>query len=276
LITKVLGGQLRLKPISIDNFFGLSSISNDGLANHFEKLLMSKEIPIFFDEVIRIKKGKQLFVLTRSGYRYTSNVVIIASGCEQKQLSIPGEKQFLNKGVYYTAGAPSLYEGKSVAIVGGGNSGFDMAEYIKQYARKVFILECQRKVKAFLTNQQKVKGSEKVKILTNVGVKEILGQKTLDSLIYEEKKTGKIVALPVDIVVITIGQTPNTSFVKGLVELNERGEVVINPYTCETNAEGIFAAGDCTSIKWKQAVIAYGEGAKAALSAYEYLEKIKR
>ena len=199
--------------------------------------------------------------------------MIIASGADPRPLEVPGEKEFLGRGVSYcvTCDGP-LFEGKTVAVIGGGNSAFEAAIFLVKLARKIYILEYGENVRADAENQERVKKTGKVEIITNAQVMKIQGKQFVNSLIYEDRKTGKEKKLLVEGVFIEIGSQPATSFVKDLVDFNERDEIVVEFETSQTKTPGLFAAGDCNVGKFKQIITACGEGAKASLAVYDYLQ----
>lgn len=160
-----------------------------------------------------------------------------------------------------------------MAIIGGGNAGFEAAIFLSLIAKKIYILEYGKKVGADEINQERVKKTGKVEVITNVAIKKIQGDQFVNSLVYEDRKTGREKTLAVEGVFIEIGSQPATSFIKGLVDFNEKDEIIVNPKTGETRIPGLFAAGDIDDVPYKQIVIAAGEGTKAALSAYNYLQK---
>jgi len=168
-----------------------------------------------------------------------------------------------------------LFSDKKVAVIGGGNSGFETALFLSKIAKKIFILEYGEKVKADLENQERVKETGKVKIITNAAIKEIRGNDFVNSIIYQNRKTGENIILAVEGVFVEIGNQPATSFVKDLVDFNERDEIKVGFETYQTKTPGLFAVGDCNVGYYKQIITACGEGAKAALAAYDYLEKLK-
>lgn len=277
LITKEFGGQVAKKAVLIENYPGFEEISGLELIQKFEKHLKKQKINIEKDEVVKIKKIKEKFsIFTKNQKQYFSKTVIIASGADPRPLEVKGEKEFLGRGVSYcvTCDGP-LFQGKTVAIIGGGNAGFEAALFLSKIAQKIYILEFSDTIKADIENQERVKKTGKVEIITEAQVKEIKGEKFVKSLIYLNKKTKKEIELKIDGVFIEIGSLPATSFVKDLVDFNERDEIVVEFETMATKTPGLFAAGDCNIGKYKQIITACGEGAKAALAAYDYLQKLK-
>ncbi|OIP75202.1 MAG: hypothetical protein AUK06_02355 [Parcubacteria group bacterium CG2_30_36_18] len=287
LITKSFGGQVVRKAVAIENYPGFEEISGMELIKKLEKHLrkftllnsrkanLTGQVDIERDEVTKLKKiGNHFFVQTRSKNRFQSKAVIVASGADPRPLEVPGEKEFIGKGVSYctTCDAP-LFVNKTVAVIGGGNAGFEAAIFLSLIAKKIYILEYGKKVGADEINQERVKKTKKVEIITNTALKRIRGNQFVNSLIYQDRKTRKSITLPVEGIFVEVGSQPATSFVKGLVDFNEKDEIIVNPKTGETRIPGLFAAGDIDDVPYKQIVIAAGEGTKAALSAYNYLQK---
>jgi len=274
LITKSFGGQMLKKSGMIENYPGFEEISAFELIQKFEKQLKKQKIDIEMDEVTKVgKREKFFFVNTKSKNKFKAKAMIIASGADPRPLEVPGEKEFLGRGVSYcvTCDGP-LFEGKTVAVIGGGNSAFEAAIFLVKLARKIYILEYGENVRADAENQERVKKTGKVEIITNAQVMKIQGKQFVNSLIYEDRKTGKEKKLLVEGVFIEIGSQPATSFVKDLVDFNERDEIVVEFETSQTKTPGLFAAGDCNVGKFKQIITACGEGAKASLAVYDYLQ----
>ncbi|PIS39212.1 MAG: thioredoxin-disulfide reductase [Candidatus Nealsonbacteria bacterium CG08_land_8_20_14_0_20_38_20] len=278
LITKDFGGQLARKAGLIENYPGFEEISGLDLIQKFEKHLRAQKIDIEFDQVVRVEKLTDNFsVLTKGKNKFGAKTVIIASGADPRQLEVPGEKEFIGKGVSYcTLCDAPLFSNKTVAVIGGGNSGFEAAIALNKWAKKIYILETGPEVRAEKENQEAVKKTGKVEILTSVVLKKIQGEKFVNSLNYEDGKTGKEMTMAIDGIFVEIGYQPATSFVRDLVEFNERDEIKVDLETFETKTPGLFAAGDCNTGKYKQIVTAAGEGAKAALAAYDYLQNLQK
>lgn len=277
LITKDFIGQAG-KAGEVENYLGFEGIYGIELMRKFKKHLEKFEIEIREGEgAKRIEKANSIFEVatTRNG-RHSTKAIIIASGRDPRPLEVPGEKAFIGKGVSYCAicDAP-FFKNKTVAVVGGGNAAFEAALDLTRYSPKIYILETSSKVRADEINQEKAESSGKIEIILNANVKEIKGKEMASSLVYEDATKKEIKELSVEGVFIEIGSIPATGFLTNLVDFNERDEIIINPQTCETKTPGIFAAGDVTDVKYKQIIIAAGEGAKAALAAYDYLQKIK-
>ena len=278
LITKSFGGQIARKAVMIENYPGFEEISGMELIQKLEKHLRKQKIDIERDEVSKVKKIKDRFVvITQSKNRFEARAVIVASGADPRPLEVSGEKEFIGRGLSYCVNCDGpLFEGKTVAVIGGGNSAFETAIFLSKIAKKIYILEYGERVRADEINQELVKKTGKVKIITNAQVKRIQGNQFVNSLVYEDRKTKKEITLLLEGIFVEIGNQPATSFVKDLVNFNERDEIVVEFETCQTKTPGLFAAGDCNVGSFKQIVTAAGEGAKAALAAFEYLNQLKR
>ncbi len=278
LITKEFGGQMAKKAVKIENYPGFEEISGQELIEKFVNHLKRGKIEIFFDQVKKVEKENEAFLVKTTGEKeFKSKALIVASGMDPRRLKVKGEIEFLGKGVSYCVICDGpIFKEKTVAVVGGGNAGFEAAIFLANFAKKIFILEATDQVRADQKNQELAKATGKIEIITLAQIQEIKGKDFVESLVYFDKKNQKEIELPVDGVFIEIGGIPATSFVKDLVEFNQRGEIIIDPLTCQTKTPGLFAAGDCTAGKYKQIVIAAGEGAKAALAAYDYLRSFKQ
>jgi len=277
LITKDFGGQIAKKAVPIENYPGFREISGLDLIQKFKEHLEKFKIDIEMDSVIKIEKNNENFqVLTEKRKNFESKTVIIASGSDPRPLKVPGEQEFIGKGVSYcpTCDAP-LFKGKTAAVIGGGNAGFEAAIALSRWAKKIYILEYGEKVVADIQNQELAKKTGKVEIINSAALKEIKGDKFVNSIIYEDRKTGRDEQLKVEGVFVEIGSLPASSFARDLVELNERGEIKVDFETFQTKTPGLFAAGDVNVGKYKQIVTAAGEGANAALAAAEYLRDLK-
>jgi len=198
--------------------------------------------------------------------------VILATGTDPRPLEVLGEKEFVGRGVSYcvVCDAP-IFADKIVVVIGGGNAGFEAAIALANWAKKIYILEYNPEIKADKENQERAKKTGKVEIITNIALKEIRGNKFVDSIIYQNRKTKRNFAIPLAGVFVEVGYQPATAYVKGLVDFNERDEIKVDFETFQTKTQGLFAAGDCNVGQFKQIVTACGEGAKAALAAYQYL-----
>ncbi|TSC79713.1 MAG: NADH dehydrogenase [Parcubacteria group bacterium Gr01-1014_29] len=277
LIAGEFGGQ-SIVSADVQNWIGTKSLSGFDLAKNLEEHIRNypEEVEIKAPELATkiSKKGSGFLVETDKGGAYDTKTVIITSGARRRKLGIPGEEEFNGKGVAYcsTCDAP-LFGGKDVAVVGGGNAGLEAVVDLFPYASKVYLLEYSDGLKGDTVTQERVKNSEKVHIIFNAETKEVKGEKFVTGLAYKDRVSGEEKTLSVGGIFVEIGSVPNSEFVKDLVELNKAGEILIDHKTAATSCEGIWAAGDVTDEMYKQNNISAGDGVKAALSAYSYLNK---
>lgn len=277
IISKDIGGQVAKKAVDIENYPGFEKISGPELIKIFENQLKKNEVEIVTDEILKISKPENNFILdTASGSKYEAVAVIVATGADPRPLEVQGEKEFIGKGVSYCSLCDGpVFRNKVVAVIGGGNSGFESASFLSNYVSKIYILEYSDKPKADLENQNLITRSGKAEIIINAKVLKFEGDGFLKTLVYQDTQTKEEIKLEVQGAFIEIGYSPATAFVKDLVEFSSRDEIMAETETFQTKTPGLFAAGDCNMGKYKQIVTAVGEGAKAALSAYEYIKKQK-
>ncbi|MFQ5717372.1 MAG: NAD(P)/FAD-dependent oxidoreductase [Nitrospinales bacterium] len=275
IIGQQLGGQAALSG-AMENYLGFHLITGAQLIEKFHEHLEDfKEVTHRHGvEVTDIKKHKSGFrVTTKDGQHHFGKTVIVASGKIPRKLNVPGEDKYKNLGVTYcaTCDAP-LFPKKDVAVIGGGNSALDATLQLIKIAKKIYLINITEALGGDAVMREKVEKSKKVEILNNTKTLEILGDKFVTGIKVETE--GQEKTLPVSGVFIEIGSIPSVGFIKDLVELNERNEIVIDRRNM-TSVPGIFAAGDVTDVLEKQVIVAAGEGAKAAIHASEYLEKQK-
>jgi len=278
LMTKEYGGQMARKATEICNYPGFEKCTGPELIEKFVSHLQQQEsVQIDFIQAEKVEKEGQTFIITTTdNKKIQGKSVIIATGADPRPLEAEGEKEFIGKGVGYcvTCDGP-LFKNKEIAIVGGGNAGFEAALFMTNYATKIYILEFGANVKADQINQNEAKKSDKIEIITNASVKKIQGSTMVESLIYENNTSRERKTLNVQGVFIEIGTQPATSLAKGLVDFTKRDEIIVATETFATKTPGLFAAGDCNSGPYKQIVTAAGEGCKASLAAYDYLRTLK-
>ena len=267
LLTKSFGGQMVHKSVEIENYPGFDKISSFELIQRFENQLRSKNVEIVTDRVLSVDKGEYFKISTESNKNYESKTVIIATGSEPRRLNIKGEKEFLGKGVSYCATCDGpFFSNKRVVIIGGGEAGLETAMFLSKYASEVIVLEKGDSSKASKEIQEKAIPT-RIKLITNAEIKEIKGTDFVEEVLYNNE------TIKTDGVFIQIGYVPDASFAKDLIDVNEKGEILIDFETLETKTPGLFAAGDINAGKVKQIVTACGEGAQAAMYAYNYLIK---
>ena len=278
LITKEFGGQMAKKATEVCNYPGFERISGMELIDKFvEHLKHHETVEIKFSQAEKIDKEGDIFTITTTeNEKIQSKTVIVATGADPRPLEAIGEKEFIGKGISYcvTCDGP-IFKNKTIAIIGGGNAGLEAALFMTNYANKIYVLEFGPDIKADEENQKEVKNSDKIEVITNASVKEIKGDKMVNSLVYEDNVSKENKTLEVQGVFIEIGSQPATSLAKGLVDFTKRDEIVVESETFVTKTPGLFAAGDNNSGPYKQIVTAAGEGCKTSLAAYDYLRKLK-
>ncbi len=276
ILTKDFLGQVG-RTFWVENWPGIKRISGTDLILKFKKQLEIWKPKINEDEmtVLLQKEGDDFLVITNKKNVFKSRAVIIATGRNPRPLRIPGEEEYIGKGVSYcsTCDGP-LFTDKKIVVIGGGNAAFETALEMAERCPQVYILNRSQKIIADEVFQKRAADFNNIEILLNGEPKKIKGTNFVESLIYFDKKSEEEKELKIEGVFVEIGSIPAANFAKKLVEFNNQGEIIINHQTGETKMAGLFAAGDVTDVPYKQIIIAAGEGAKAVLSAYSYLQKM--
>ncbi|ACG57532.1 FAD-dependent pyridine nucleotide-disulphide oxidoreductase [Hydrogenobaculum sp. Y04AAS1] len=272
LVTKDIGGQI-LTSGDIENYMGFKNIDGINFVQRLIEQLEYLEVYPLYAEVIdfRALKEHDFSISLSNELTIKAENVLICTGADHKKLGVKGEQEGIGKGVSYcyTCDAP-FYKNKKVIVVGGGNSGFEAAEQLTNYASSITIIEYTDRFKADESLQNKVLKNEKVKALTNHRVLEIYVDKNIGvtGVKLEDMKNGKTYDFETEGVFVEIGTKPNTElFINTGIKLNKWGEIIIDQNN-RTSLLGVYAAGDCTNIFAKQIITAAGEGAKALLSIY--------
>ncbi len=273
VLTKDIGGQLSMTP-DVENYPGFDRVEGWTLTDKFKKQAELFGATVKFAEVSAVtKKDEDHFSIIANGAEYVGKTVILAFGKTPRNLEVPGEKEFQGKGVSYCATCDiPLYKGKTVAVVGGGNSALDAAIYGSQVVNKIYLIHRRDQYRGEQVLIDRMKAKENIEPIYNAVVKEVKGDTAVRSLIITDVVTGEEKEITVDGVFVEIGYVVKAEFVRDLVEMTERNEIVTDKHMM-TSTPGIFAAGDLTTSVFKQAVISAGEGCTAALAAYEYLMK---
>jgi alkyl hydroperoxide reductase subunit F len=276
MISTNVGGLANYVP-SLKAYLGYQYVTGFELIEKFREHLAQYKVEIKDETVVAVKKLNDAFAVKTGKGEYRTKTVIIATGRRFKKLNIPGEAKYTNKGVSdCTVCDGPVFKGKTVAIIGGGRTGLYATLFMLKIAKKIYLLEQNSylKVEGGLKHiAEIIRKNKKVEVMTHTSPVEIKGEQFVKELIISVK--GKKKRLPVDGVFVEIGYEPNTDFVKGMVKMNDRKEIVVNP-ECKTSVPGLFAAGDVAFLKEKQVVVSVGEGAKAALSAVLYLEELSK
>lgn len=270
IVSKDIGGQVNWTT-DIENYMGFEDIDGQALMEKFEAQVKEHHLEERLSSVRLLKKEDGQFrIETDNNEVLTAKAVIVSSGKKPKTLNVPGETEFRNKGVSYcsTCDGP-LFRNVAVAVVGGGNSAIKSALDLANYASEIHLISL-TELTADPILIDRMRKVDKIKSYLRQTVVEIKGTKSVERITVEEVDSKKRFDIPVQGVFIEIGLDPNTDFIDQTVERNENHEVKVDCYS-RTNIPGLFAAGDVSSVPEKQIIIAAGEGAKAALKAWEYL-----
>ena len=218
------------------------------------------------------RKGGLHEVRLANGASLKARSVILSTGARWRQMGVPGEEEYRNKGVAYCPHCDGpLFKGKRVAVIGGGNSGVEAAIDLAGLVGHVTLIECGAEMRADEVLQRKLRSLKNVEIITSGQTTEITGENgKVNGLQYTDRNTGESHHVSLEGVFVQIGLVPNTEWLKGDIELSQHGEIIVNDRN-ETSIPGVFAAGDATTVPYKQIVISMGEGSKAALSAFDFL-----
>ncbi len=276
LVAERFGGQVN-DTMDIANYPGVPEMTGPGYAAQLENHVRHYEVQVMAAQrVAKVtpaeKEGGYISVALENGARLQSRTLIAATGARWRNVNVPGEQEYKTKGVAYCPHCDGpLFKGKDVAVIGGGNSGVEAAIDLAGVVQHVDVLEFLPDMKADAVLQAKLRSLPNVTIYTNVQTTAIDGDgQRVTGLQFKERESGAEKQLALSGVFVQIGLVPNTEWLDGVVERNRMGEIVINERGA-SSAPGIFAAGDCSSVPFKQIVIAAGEGAKAALGAFDYL-----
>ncbi|MFC1538866.1 NAD(P)/FAD-dependent oxidoreductase [Candidatus Latescibacterota bacterium] len=272
IISPDLGGQV-LWTSDVENYPGYNVISGWDLAEKMKAQLMNQPVNLRIgDSVSNLElKPNGGIVRTSSGGEYTFKSLIITPGKRSRPLNVPGEEKFVGRGVTYCATCDGpLYRGKTVAVIGGGNSALSSSNELLDQGCEVFIINIVPGFQADTILIERAKSRDNITFYCGYQVVEILGENRVSGIRIRNNETKEITTLDVSGIFVEIGLIPNSSFAEGLIEMNGKKEILVD-CRCRTSAKGVFAAGDVTNVPNKQIVIAAGEGAKSALTASAYL-----
>lgn len=272
LVSKDIGGQF-FESGEILNYPGIIKTTGFNFSDVLRKQLDFNGVIPKIDEIKKIKKIKDGFELMGKDDKYKTRTVIIATGSKPRKLNVPGEDRLLKRGVTYCSVCDGpLFSGMDIAIIGSGDSALEAVDFTKDIAKKIYLIHKGKEFKSHGYLVENLKKLKNLEIIKEADTKEILGEKLVNGLKYE--KNGKIHQLNAHGVIIEIGRIPNTSFVKDFLKLDENNHIKIDCHGY-TSVEGVFAAGDCTSVHEYQYIISAGEGSTALIKAARYLANKK-
>jgi alkyl hydroperoxide reductase subunit F len=276
LVAERFGGQV-MDTLGIENYPSVLATEGPIYGAALEQQVKHYDVDLIKNQrahklVVGANHGDYIGVELASGATLQTRTLILATGARWRDINVPGEKEYRTKGVTYCPHCDGpLFKGKRVAVVGGGNSGVEAAIDLAGVVGHVTLVEFLDELKADAVLQRKLKSLKNVEIITSARTTEVLGDgKKVVGLSYENRKTGEQHKLELDGIFVQIGLLPNTEWLKGSIDLSKFGEIVIDAKG-HTSIPGVFAAGDATTVPFKQIVIAAGDGAKAALSAFDHL-----
>ncbi len=270
LLAERIGGQVK-ETVGIENLISVSKTTGEELSNNMKVHLQDYPVDILEHrrvDKVEIEDGKKVLYIN-GGEKIITPALIIATGASWRKLNVPGESEYIGKGVAFCPHCDGpFYKNKHVAVVGGGNSGIEAAIDLAGICSKVTVFEFMEELKADKVLQEKVKSLPNVEIILNTQTTEVVGDDKVKGIKVKDRATGEEQVVSLDGIFVQIGLAANSSVFKDVVNVNRFGEIEIDSH-CRTNVPGVYAAGDVTTVPYKQIIIAMGEGAKASLSAFE-------
>jgi len=270
IVAERFGGQVN-DTLSIENIIGTKATEGPAFVSSLEAHVLDYPIEIFKSQrAAKIAKNDLVEVTLENGAVLKGKTVIVSTGARYRQLGVPGEEQFKNKGVAYCPHCDGpIFKGKDVAVIGGGNSAVEAAIDLAGIVKHVTVIQ-RSELRADTILQERLYSLPNVTVLTNSVTKEITGKDKVNGVTYIDKASGEERHVAVEGVFVQIGLLPNTEFLQGTLELNANNEIIVDKHGA-TSMPGVFAAGDCTDTAYKQIVISMGSGATAALGAFDYM-----
>ncbi|KLV27630.1 alkyl hydroperoxide reductase subunit F [Niallia circulans] len=271
IVAERFGGQI-MDTLAIENFISVKQTEGPKLAASLEEHVKEYNIDVMnLQRAKRLEKKDLIEIELENGAVLKSKSVILSTGARWRNVGVPGEAEFKNKGVAYCPHCDGpLFTGKDVAVIGGGNSGIEAAIDLAGIVKHVTVLEYMSELKADSVLQERLNSLPNVTVLKNVQTKEITGTDKVNGITYVERETGEEKHIELAGVFVQIGLVPNTDWLEGTVERNRMGEILVDKHGA-TSLPGVFAAGDCTDSAYKQIIISMGSGATASLGAFDYL-----
>lgn len=280
IITSEFGGQSMVSE-TIYNWIGTPEISGAELAENLKKHTLYYKGPfldiIEGEKITDITKNSNSFITkTESGKTYESRAVLVTTGSSRRKLEAINADIFEHKGITYCASCDGpMFADQDVLVIGGGNAAFETAIQLLAYCKSVTLINRSEEFRADQITINKILENPKFKIITNADILKVEGDKFVSSLIYKDKNNTQEITIPTTGIFVEIGQMPNTSFVKNIVELDQIGKIIVDPMTQMSSTPGIWAAGDCSNGRYHQNNIAVGDAVKALEDAYIWLHKNK-
>ena len=273
ILAERFGGQV-MDTLGIENFISVKETEGPKLVQALEQHVKSYEVEIMnLQRATALRKtDKGIEVELANGAVLKSKSVVISTGARWREMNVPGEQEYRNKGVAYCPHCDGpLFKGKRVAVIGGGNSGVEAAIDLAGIVSHVTLIEFDSKLRADAVLQAKMASLNNVTVIKSALTKQVLGDGAkVNGLVYQDRTTNAEHTIELEGIFVQIGLLPNTDWLKGTIDLSKHGEVIVDAKG-ETSLPGVFAAGDCTTVPYKQIIIAMGEGAKASLGAFDYL-----
>ena len=272
VVAERFGGQV-MDTMAIENFISVKYTEGPKLVAALEEHVKEYEVDVMnLQRVAGVVPGENLHeVKMENGASLKAKTVIVATGARWREMNVPGEKEFRGKGVAYCPHCDGpLFKGKRVAVIGGGNSGVEAAIDLAGVVAHVTLLEFADDLRADAVLQKKLYSLPNVTVIKSAQTTEVTGADKANGLVYKDRNTEQVHRVELEGIFVQIGLLPNTDFLKGTVELSRFGEIIVDAKG-QTSVPGIFAAGDCTTVPYKQIIIAMGEGSKASLSAFDHL-----
>ena len=270
------GGQV-LDTLAIENFVSVKETEGPKFAVSLEEHVKHYDVDIMnLQRAAKLEKNDKLFeVTTEDGAVLKSKSVIISTGARWREINVPGEKEYKNHGVAYCPHCDGpLFKGKRVSVIGGGNSGVEAAIDLAGIVEHVTLIEYGNELRADAVLQRKLYSLNNVDVIKGAQTTEVLGDgKKVTGLVYKDRASGELHTVELAGVFVQIGLLPNAEWLKGTLDLTPHGEIEVDARG-ETSIPGVFAAGDVTTVPFKQIVIAVGEGAKASLAAFDYMMRL--
>jgi len=272
IVAERFGGQV-MDTLGIENFISVKETEGPKLAMALEQHVKQYEVDVMnLQRATRLTPGALVEIELENGATVRSKSVILSTGARWREMKVPGEQEYKAKGVCFCPHCDGpLFKGKRVAVIGGGNSGVEAAIDLAGIVSHVTLLEFADQLRADAVLQAKLASLPNVTVITGAQTTEVTGDgQKVNGIRYQDRASGDAHQVELEGIFVQIGLLPNTDWLKGTVELSERGEIVIDAKG-QTSVPGVFAAGDCTTVPYKQIIIAMGAGATASLSAFDHL-----